>query len=115
MTGAPKVCRVTNNPELKPQLFNSGIELVGNEISNITLFNGLILGLARQRGIDAIGLFGEISKTDIKQPLAAKSIINAFSKLEKIRIDNKDLDKEYEDLMEDVYNKKETNNHNNNV
>lgn len=115
VTGAPKVCGVTNNPELKSRLFNSGIELVGNEIGNITWFNGLILGLAWQRGIDAIGLFGEISKTDIKQPLAAKSIINAFSKLEEIRIDTKDLDKEYEDLMEDVYNKKETNNHNNNV
>jgi proteasome assembly chaperone (PAC2) family protein len=107
VTGAPRVCGVVNRPELKKVLSKAGIEPVGNEIANITWFNGLILGLAAERGIDAIGLFGEIAETTIPQPLAAKSIIAAFSKLEGITIDTKPLDRQYESILEEIQKEKE--------
>ncbi|MGI0025579.1 MAG: PAC2 family protein, partial [Nitrososphaera sp.] len=75
VTGAPRVCVVVNKPELKKIAVNAGVEPVGNEITTITWFNGLILGLSAERGIDAIGLFGEISESSVPQPLAAKSIL----------------------------------------
>jgi proteasome assembly chaperone (PAC2) family protein len=106
LAGAPKVCGVVNRPELKKLLDNSAIETVGNEITTITWFNGLILGIAAERGIDGIGLFGEISDTAIPQPLAAKSIVGAFARLQKIRIDLKPLDEQYESVMEDVQKQK---------
>ena len=107
VTGAPRVCGVVNRPELKKVLERAGIEQVGNEINSITWFNGLILGLAAQRGIDAIGLFGEIAETSVPQPLAAKAIVSAFAKLEGMAIDTKPLDRHYESVLEDIQNKKE--------
>jgi uncharacterized protein len=107
VTGAPKVCGVVNKPELKKVLTNAGIDLVGNEITSITWFNGLILGLAAERDIEAIGLFGEIAESNVPQPLAAKSIISAFSRLEDISIDTKPLDRHYESVMEEIQKNKE--------
>jgi len=106
-TGAPRVCGVVNRPELKKVLTKAGIDPVGGEITSITWFNGLILGLAAERGIDAIGLFGEIAETTMPQPLAAKVIISAFSKLENISIDTKPLDRHYESVLEEMQKKKE--------
>ncbi|MEW6604879.1 MAG: PAC2 family protein [Thermoproteota archaeon] len=107
VTGAPRACGVVNRPELKKVLSKAGIELVGREITTITWFNGLVLGLAAERGIDAIGLFGEIAETNMPQPLAAKTIISAFSKLENISIDTKPLDRQYESILEEIQSKKE--------
>jgi proteasome assembly chaperone (PAC2) family protein len=110
VTGAPRVCGVVNRPELKKVLAKAGIDPVGNEITSITWFNGLILGLAAERGIDAVGLFGEIAETTVPQPLAAKSIISAFSKLEGISVDTKALDRQYESILEEIQKKKEPSN-----
>lgn len=107
LTGAPRVCGVVNKPELKKELAKAGIDLVGPEISSITWFNGVILGMAAERGIDAIGLFGEISETTVPQPLAAKSILAAFAKLENIPLDTKLLDRQYESILEEAQKKKE--------
>lgn len=107
VTGAPRVYGVVNRPELKKNLAQKGIEPVGNEITTITWFNGLILGLCREREIDAIGLFGEIAETALPQPLAAKSILAALSRLEALEIDTKPLDRQYESILEEVQKKKE--------
>jgi proteasome assembly chaperone (PAC2) family protein len=106
LTGAPRVCGVVNNPELKKVLKMSDIPFVGNEVNSITWFNGLILGLSADRNIDAIGLFGEISETMSPQPLAAKSIVKAFAKIENIKLDTKPLDKQYEAILEDIQKEK---------
>lgn len=106
LTGAPRVCGVVNNPELKKVLKMSDIPFVGNEVNSITWFNGLILGLSADRNIDAIGLFGEISETRSPQPLAAKSIVKAFAKIENIKLDTKPLDKQYEAILEDIQKEK---------
>jgi hypothetical protein len=100
LTGAPRVYGVVNRSDLKQVLAEAGIEFVGGEISSITWFNGVILGLAAERGLDAIGLFGEIAETSTPQPLAAKSILSAFARLEKIPLDTKRLDRQYESLLE---------------
>ena len=107
LAGAPRVCGVVNKPELAKLLAKAGIDPVGNEIATITWFNGIILGQAAQRGIDAIGLFGEISETAVPQPLAAKSILAAFSRLENLEIDTRPLDRDYESILEEVQKKKE--------
>ncbi len=107
LTGAPRVCGVVNRTELKETLENAGIEFVGSEISSITWFNGVILGVAAERGIDGIGLFGEIAESTVPQPLAAKSIVSAFSRLENIPLDTKPLDQHYESILEELQKKKE--------
>jgi predicted ATP-grasp superfamily ATP-dependent carboligase len=62
--------------------------------------------LSADRNIDAIGLFGEISETMSAQPLAAKSIVKAFAKIENIKLDTKPLDKQYEAILEDIQKEK---------
>jgi len=101
------VCGVVSNPQLKQVLINSGIDILGQEINIITWFNRLVLGLAADRNIDAIGLFGEISETSTPQRLAAKSILKAFTKIENIQLDTKGLDKQYESILEDVQKQKD--------
>jgi proteasome assembly chaperone (PAC2) family protein len=108
--GAPRVYGVANKPELKKILARARIDLVGNEITTITWFNGLILTLAAERGIDAIGLFGEIAETTVPQPLAAKCILSAFSKLEGISMDTKLLDQQYESILDEMRKNKEPTN-----
>lgn len=107
LAGAPRVCGVVNKPELRSVLEGAGIEPVGNEIATITWFNGIILGQAALRGIDGLGLFGEISESSVPQPLAAKSILGAFAKLENLTIDTKPLDQHYESILEEIQKQKE--------
>jgi hypothetical protein len=106
VTGAPKVCGVVSDPNLKKILAEFKIDLIGNEIESITWFNGLILGLAGERDIAAIGLFGEISETALPQPLAAKSIVNAFARIEGIPLNTRPLDKQYEAILQGLQNQK---------
>ena len=108
VTGAPKVFGVVNNVKLLELINKNNIDVVGHEISSITWFNGLILGLAARKNIDGVGLFGEIADTNIRQPLAAKSIVQALSKLENIKINTNSLDEEYENILENLYTQKET-------
>ncbi len=112
LTGAPRVCGVVNNPDLKSILTKFQIELIGKEIDSITWFNGLILGLASERKLDAIGLFGEISETTFPQPLAAKSIVNAFAKIEGITLNTRPLDKQYEAILQGNQDQKSSQNSN---
>ena len=88
-------------------LKKSEIEPIGTDVNSITWFNGLILGLAAERDIDAIGLFGEISETTVPQPLAAKSIVKAFAKMENITLDTKLLDEQYEEVLDRTQKDKE--------
>ena len=49
--------------------------------SIITGFNGLILGFAKQNGIQGIGMYGELNRPEIPQYRAAISVIKTIEKL----------------------------------
>lgn len=58
-------------------------------------FNGLILGLAKNEGIDAICLLGEIDNPNIIQPKAAQLILSALIQILKIKLlDMSELEEE---------------------
>ena len=57
-----------------------GIDLTPQR-SMITGFNGLILGFAKQNGIQGIGMYGELNRPEIPQYRAAISIIKTLEKL----------------------------------
>lgn len=93
---APKVYAVSNNIKMKTLLDKNKIDALDNKIQIITWFNGVIMGIAKERDIDSIGLFGEIANTEINNPLAAKAIVKVFSQLENININTEQLDRDYE-------------------
>ena len=96
---APRVYAVSTDKETIVKLKNLGINIFDKEIEVITWFNGVILGVASEMKFKAIGLFGEITETNEKQPLAAKSVLKVFSILENIAINTDGFDLEYENQM----------------
>lgn len=96
LSGTPRVFAACTDKNTIINLKKKGIEIFDKEIEIITWFNGLIMAIAKEMGIISTGLFSEISETNKPSPLAAKSILNLFSKLEDIRIKTDNLDKEYE-------------------
>ncbi len=84
---------VATNEKSIELLKQNKIPLLGNEVSSITWFNGLIMGKALENNIDAIGLFGEISDTDSEQFKAASNVVKKIQEFIKLAIDTDDLDK----------------------
>lgn len=102
LTGEPRVVGVTTKPELRKILESSNVDTLGSEFTTITWFNGLILGIASDRNIEAIGFYGEISDKTLPQPLAAKSIVKAFSRIERLPISTKLFDVQYEEVLDHI-------------
>jgi len=78
LVGEPRVFGVANQASLLRELDRIGIREMGSEISSITWFNGLILGVGLVRKIEGIGLYGEIDNPHIPQPDAARSVLKAI-------------------------------------
>ena len=102
LTGEPRVVGVTTKPELRKILESANVDTLGSEFTTITWFNGLILGIASDRHIEAIGFYGEISDKTLPQPLAAKSIVKAFSRIEGKSISTKLFDAQYEEVLDHI-------------
>jgi uncharacterized protein len=98
---APKVYAVSTDKETVHKLKTLGINVFDKEIEVITWFNGVMLGVASEMKCKAIGLFGEITETNEKQPLAAKSVLKVFSSLENVPLNTDKFDLEYENQMLD--------------
>ena len=76
----PKTFITTTSRELTRQMEGLDIETTPQK-SIITGFNGLILGFAKQNGIQGIGMYGELNEPEIPQYRAAISIIKTLEKL----------------------------------
>jgi len=64
----------------------------------ITGFNGLLLGLAKERGLTGACLLGEIDNPNIRQPAAAKAVLQVLSRILDIELDFTRLDEEIEQM-----------------
>ena len=70
---------------------------LSSEVKSITWFNGVILGIAKNRNIQGIGLFGEIQDAESPQYKAASNILKVLEKILKTKIDTKELDDKVDD------------------
>lgn len=85
----PRVWAVPNRPDLLKEVKNYPNSILVSEIEgrdgqgNISGLNGLLLGLAKARGVDGISLLGEIpvyiSQLPISYPKASKSILEVLA------------------------------------
>lgn len=87
-----KVFGVATNSSALDILKKMSIPKLRDEVGSITWFNGLILGKAKQQGIEGIGLFGEIQDTDTPQFAAASNIIKVIGKILDLEIQTDKLD-----------------------
>ncbi len=76
----PKTFVTTTSKDLTKHMQSLGIDITPQR-SLITGFNGLILGFAKQNGIQGIGMYGELNHPEIPQYRAAISIIKTIEKL----------------------------------
>ncbi|MFQ5969491.1 MAG: PAC2 family protein [Nitrososphaerales archaeon] len=89
-----KVLGAVNNQQLLDDVKKHGIIMLDDE-GQITGFNGLILGIAKERGVDAMCILGEIDNPNIIQPKAAQSILKVLLNMLGIKAFNMtDLDEE---------------------
>ncbi|HEX9846429.1 MAG TPA: PAC2 family protein [Candidatus Nitrosotenuis sp.] len=86
-----QVYGVATDQKLLESLKPHDIKTLSNDVKSITWFNGLVLGAAKNRNIDGIGLFGEIIDPEAPQHRAAKNIINKIEKILKIQINTDEL------------------------
>lgn len=76
----PKTFVTTTSLDLTKQMQALGVSTTPQK-SIITGFNGLILGFAKQNGIQGIGMYGELNYPEIPQYRASISIIKTLEKL----------------------------------
>jgi proteasome assembly chaperone (PAC2) family protein len=112
----PRVWAVATTRELVTEARNyvntilmSHIEGRGSQ-GNITGLNGLLIGVARKRGIDGICLMGEIpdylSRVPFPYPKASQSVLEVLSSIIGVSIDLSTLDEmasQMESVIDNVY------------
>lgn len=76
----PKTFITATTQELSEKIQRLGFERTPGS-SLITGFNGLILGLAKENGLQGIGLYAEIDDPGVPQFRSAKSLLVALEKL----------------------------------
>ena len=76
----PKTLVTATTPELAEQLRHLGLESTPGS-SLITGFNGLILGIAKESGLQGIGLYAEINDPEVPQFRSAKSLLMVLERL----------------------------------
>ncbi len=90
-TEQPKVWGVATNQQLTNELKRYDLVQRGN--LQIAGLNGLLLGVAKERGVEGICLLGEVPMyaTRIQNPMAALAILGVLTKMLDVEIDTVEL------------------------
>jgi len=90
-TEQPRAWGVATSPEVAEQLRSYDLVQRGN--LQIAGLNGLMLGVAKERNIEAVCLLGEVPTyaTKIQNPMAALAILKALTRILDIKIDLSEL------------------------
>jgi len=113
----PRVCAVISSEGLVKELKKYQNTILISEIGGrgggegtITGLNGLLLAVAKKRGVESICLMGEIpdwlSGASFPYPRAARSVLEVFAEILGIGIDLSFLDKtegQIEEIIESIY------------
>jgi proteasome assembly chaperone (PAC2) family protein len=101
-TTKPRVWAVPNRESLIPEIREYGNTVLMSDIEgrggqgNITGLNGLLLGVARKRGFEALCLMGEIpvylQGLPLSYPKASRSVLEVLARILEIDIDLNQLD-----------------------
>jgi proteasome assembly chaperone (PAC2) family protein len=113
----PRVCAVVSSEKLREEIKNYQNTILMSELGGrgegegiITGLNGLLLGVAKARGMEGICLMGEIpdwlSGASFPYPKASKSVLEVFAEILGIGMDFSFLDKmerQIEEIIEGFY------------
>jgi proteasome assembly chaperone (PAC2) family protein len=113
----PRVCAVVSSEELKEEVTRTSNTVLMSELAGrsegegvITGLNGLLLGVAKKRGLGGICLMGEIpdwlSGASFPYPRASRSVLEVFAEILGIQVDLDFLEKiegQIEEIVESFY------------
>ena len=87
----PRVWGCATSPDLAEQLRRAGVAIMKE--GQISGLNGLLLGIARHRGISGICLLGELPYylTQVSYPLASLAVLESFEKIVGLKLDLDEL------------------------
>ncbi|MDD5189951.1 MAG: PAC2 family protein [Dehalococcoidales bacterium] len=101
-TEQPKTWAVATNKDVVEELKTAGLLQKGT--LQIAGLNGLLLGVAKEKGMDGVCLLGEVpmQTSRMENPVAALAILKVFAKLMSMPIDTAELAENAEDIIEQV-------------
>jgi uncharacterized protein (TIGR00162 family) len=111
----PRVYGVFTDEGLRDELEEQGITFIEEE-GAVNGLNGVLIGVAKHRGIDGVCLMGEIRYANVPQHLSSKAVLERLTALLGFEVDTSQLEKrarkidasirrslgEYEELEEPV-------------
>ena len=90
----PKIFGAASSPKLVSFLKKEKIEIINGK-GQITGFNGLVLGIAKEKHLESICILGEIDNPNVIQPKTAQLILDSLGKILKLKpFDMKELEEE---------------------
>ena len=87
---APKVFGVYTDEKLKEHLEAHGVEILEGE-GAVNGLNGILIGVAKKRGIDGVCLMGEIKYANVPQHLSSKAVLDKLSAILELDVDTSQL------------------------
>jgi len=94
---APKVYGVYTDDKLKEKLDAFGVEFLEGE-GAVNGLNGILIGVAKTRGIDGVCLMGEIRYANVPQHLSSKAVLEKLSAILELDVDTSQLVKRAEKI-----------------
>ncbi|MBI2980389.1 MAG: PAC2 family protein [Chloroflexi bacterium] len=102
-TETPKVSAIINEPRLKKLLSPYDVEL-GMSYHGPSSINGLIIGLAKDRNIEGISLWGQVPSYigDIANPRVCETVLRLLTRILGIAIDFSDIEAEVQQTNKQI-------------
>jgi uncharacterized protein (TIGR00162 family) len=97
----PRVFGVVNKPELRDFLKKERIKLASGD-GRISGLNGLLIGVAQQKGVDGICLLCEIRYLDVPQPKSVQIVLSALTKILGIKVDLSELGRQAKEMEQKI-------------
>lgn len=91
-TGKPQILAVVNEPSLKRAIKGYEVE-IGEDYHGPTSMNGLLLGVAKERGIEGISLWGQVPHYigELPNPKIAHAAISVLTQMLKLSLNLSEL------------------------
>jgi hypothetical protein len=93
----PRVYGVYTDEKLKSELEGYGVGFIEGE-GAVNGLNGILIGVAKKRGIEGVCLMGEIRYANVPQHLSSKAVLEKLTAILGLEIDTTQLEKRAEKI-----------------
>jgi proteasome assembly chaperone (PAC2) family protein len=93
----PNVYGIYTDDEIREELSSKGVNLIEGE-GAVNGLNGILIGVAKNRGIGGVCLMGEIRYANVPQHLSSKAVLEKLASLLGLEINTEQLEKRAEKI-----------------